>query len=415
MLAKSEFKFIILLALTLPPSFACSTGPTAGTSPAQIETNKEQLSKAMSSIELQGRLLRFQGNFSDNLRQAFHPLETSSEFAIRRDSLRNRLTYGSSALDIALGPVPETNLLDMVTFIDLGKYAFEHYWLPKVYGPAALPVLNVFTDAHRQLQDIQSRVLTLQQIETLDSVIHQWIAAHPNQFAVEGVRLSLFAAESGAQARRLKEEIGGLLSSVQRATLTADQAILLGERSLYYMQRVPFLMRLHAREATSELIDSTAQAINELPISNDELARVKSMISELRYLVLETQEVMKDGTRMTHEVQSLLDLIYKYRNLESYKVVNQIIQGLYGIIQEYHQVLASPVHSKEIDLLANTTQTLEKTANRILIKTLLGLSLLISFLVLSVLLSRMAFQIWLDSRASKKFPPSNRSTGGKAA
>ena len=95
------------------------------------------MDEALPPLELQEALQRFTTQFADRVTQATEALERSSPPGVRDEALRKNLLYVSSALEIATGPDPWVNLLDMIVFVRLCRAVLERHWIPEVYGEGA--------------------------------------------------------------------------------------------------------------------------------------------------------------------------------------------------------------------------------------------------------------------------------------
>jgi hypothetical protein len=165
-------------------------------------------------------------------------------------------------LEIATGPSPETNLLDMITFVELSRDALEKYWIPKVFHDQGKALDETFRQSSDHLWKIAGRVLTPQQSQTLKNYISKWRSLHPNQVNVESVRLSVFAYDASLSAQE-QNDVGGLFASVQQASEAADAARLFAARALYYAERAPTLMRLQAKLAAREIMYEIGTSLDQ--------------------------------------------------------------------------------------------------------------------------------------------------------
>jgi hypothetical protein len=262
-------------------------------------------------------------------------------------------------------------------------------------------VLQVFEKAREEIWQIAGSVLNSHQQEILKKLIRNWQSLHPNQIAVEAVRISDFAVQSGMHEKELKDQASGLLSSVKSATIAADQALLLGERSLYYAQMAPFLWRLHAKAALSELMDSAVLQLAHFPVSTQ----------EMNLLLNTAGRAAQDTTLLVNQFQKLLDLIYKNKNNELFQIGNESIQGMFQLLKEYNKILLSNDHAENLKKLSGISNSIESILNRLLIKIILVSVFLISFAGGTVFVSRVAFSKWSASRGPKNTgmgPPSGR-------
>ena len=121
-------------------------------------------------------LICFTTSFSDRVTQATETLERSTPPAIRDEALRKNLLYVSSAVEIAAGPFPEVNLLDMLVFVRLSRAVLEAHWIPDLYGSAGRELAEVFARSDEELTGVADRALTAEQVARLDALIAGWLA-----------------------------------------------------------------------------------------------------------------------------------------------------------------------------------------------------------------------------------------------
>lgn len=214
----------------------------------------------MDEHELTQELQRFTTRFTDRVEQATEPLEHSPSQRVRDEALRKTLGYMSSALEIATGPDPEIDLLDMIVFVRLCRTVLDKHWIPALYGDAGRELSDAFAKADAELADIAERALGAPKIEHLANIVDSWLADNPAQVRVEGIRLADFASGAARAAADRMIEARGLLSSVKTATEAANQAMVLVERGLFLLHRMPPVWRFQARLAAREVLgDSIAQ------------------------------------------------------------------------------------------------------------------------------------------------------------
>jgi hypothetical protein len=226
----------------------------------------------MENVTLQQDLQRFAAQFTETVTQALQKLERSRAREVSDAALDRNLLYASSAIDIATGPFPEVNLLDMVVFIRLSRSVADRYWVPHVYGAEEGKALaDAFEAAERDLWAVAATVLDEPKRAQVTSLIDDWLAAWPSQVRVEGIRLTDFSVVAGEAARDRAERARGLLSSVKSAQQSADQALLLAERAMFLTHRFPFLLRLQARVAAREILSDT---LDRLLLGDDAPPRV---------------------------------------------------------------------------------------------------------------------------------------------
>ena len=219
----------------------------------------------LPALELQDALQRFTTQFADRVTQAMEGLERASQAAIRDEALRKNLLYVSSALEIASGLDPEVNLLDMIVFVHLSRAVLEKHWIPTLYRERGAEVAQVFARSEQELQALAEQALTRAQQAQLLNVVDTWLAENPHQIRVEGIRLADFAGMAGSAAAERAMQTRGLLSSVSTASRAANQALLLTERGMFLLHRMPSVWRLQARLAARDTMSDVATQLFEGP------------------------------------------------------------------------------------------------------------------------------------------------------
>jgi hypothetical protein len=214
----------------------------------------------MDEHELTQELQRFTTRFTDRIAQAAEVLEGSPSQRVRDEALRKTLGYVSSAIEIATGPYAEIGLLDMVVFVHLCRKVLDKHWIPTLYGDEGLELSDAFEKSEAEISDIADRALGASRSANAASLVDEWLADNPTQVRVEGIRLADFASGAARAAADRMLEAKGLLSSVKTATQAANEAMMLVERALFLLHRMPAVWRFHARLAAREILgDSIAK------------------------------------------------------------------------------------------------------------------------------------------------------------
>jgi hypothetical protein len=256
---------------------------------------------------LQQDLQRFTGNFFDGIVDAADPLVKSHDPALREAALRRVLLYSSSSLDIATGPLVQTNLLDMVVFVELSQSVLERYWIPRVFHEQGRALLDAFATARQNVWSIAAKVATPAQQEQLREMIRVWLAEHPDQIRVDTVRFSDFAVVAGQVAEERARAVGGLFGSVKAATSAADRALLLAERSMFVAHHIPFLVRLQARIGTQEIVDDSLSRFHGLEAVLEEAKDMQPLAHELGGLLVKSQAAAHEALELVQAMQPIVE------------------------------------------------------------------------------------------------------------
>jgi hypothetical protein len=168
--------------------------------------------------------------------------------------------------------------------------------------------------------------------------------------SVENVRLSGFAEEAGARAESMRSEVGGLLASVQGATVLGDRALLLSERALFYAQRAPFLWRLQAKVGTRDVL---TEAMTTLASAQGLLAegpRLHQALGDLNAVLARVTDV----------------LVKSAERPETLRLSMALLDRLSGVLRESREVLvAAPLPAGRA---GSVGETVEAGASRLLRK-----------------------------------------------
>jgi hypothetical protein len=226
----------------------------------------------MQDSELQQLVQRQVAQFCERVGQALAPLEESPDRVVSDTAIHQSLLYVSSAVDIATGPVPGVNLVDLLVFLRLCREAIEKHWIPNVYGAQGAEVATVFARSRDDLWRTAASAIDETQRRELESLIDDWSADNPDQFRVEGIRLADFAERAGKAAQGLSDRARGLISGIKSASKAADQALLLAERGMFLVNRMPFLWRLQARVASREIVSDILSQLWAVPLAVGHLA-----------------------------------------------------------------------------------------------------------------------------------------------
>jgi hypothetical protein len=222
-------------------------------------------SRAVRSAQIQQHVQRQAAQFCARVAEAMEPLEQSPSRRVSDSALEGVLLYTSSAIDIATGPFPEVNLVDLLVFLRLGLHVLERHWIPQVYREGGHDVAAAFRKSEEAAWDVARGVLDEAERTQLVALVDAWLADNPDQVRVEDVRLDDFSLHAGQVASEHAERARGLLSSVHSATETADQALFLAERAMFLAHRAPFLVRMQARLASRQILSDAIVRILSAP------------------------------------------------------------------------------------------------------------------------------------------------------
>ena len=404
----------LLLFLLIAPIINCSTIQRGGTAETSFTGDSHAApGRKVSQAELQEDLLRFESQFNARVENANRLLESSPDLKIRYQALSNRLIYNTNSLGIATGPGPETNLLDMVAFIELSRDVLESHWVPKVFGAKGEPLVRAFRDSETQIWGIASKVLNPSQKQVLADVIRQWRQKHADQINVETVRLSTFSEEAGMKAGELEQSVGGLFASVQGATISADAARLFAERALYYAERAPVLIRLSAKLDVHDVINEARMSVAGLPNPFGNEKEIKDLLGEVQKTLISTQATLKDMTATMKSVTVYAD--QQAAHPLAARNTTETVTQLAALFREWNHLVNSPNYQNSTSHMTDIVRQVEQQGDRFFKRLAwLGVGLIALFWMMS-LLSKLAYHSIVDRRAAEHESQNQKEKRGRAA
>lgn len=333
------------LALALGAALACGHAPpTGGARDVRLTAGEAPKGGAVSQAELQEDLQRLTGTFLDRISQAAMSLEGPDVPQAASDqALRMSLVYMASALDIATEPLPEIAVLDMIVFLRLARDALADHWIPNVYGERGRPFLEAFTRTEEQAWAVADKVLTEAQKERLVERIEAWKRENPGQVRVEAVRLTDFSRRAGAVAGAREEVATGLLASVKGATATADEALLLAERGLFLANRMPFLLRMHMRLASRQILGDAMATLASTESLVTSLEGLGPLVAPLPALAETGAEAAHEARLLVGEVKPLVPSPEAAEDIQhALDTANELTENTLALLKEVRDTTEGP-------------------------------------------------------------------------
>jgi len=242
----------------------------------------------IDAAELQLQVMAFADRYYANLVSAFDAYEKQSPPGDDLKRMMEICTYSiSSAFTRAAEPNPVSALFDMVVMVTLGHIVFKNNLLPE-HGQQLQPLVDGFLKAKNDIWEVSSKILTPEQQQTLKTLIAEWRKNNPSTVFFPVVRFGNF---TGYRAKEAEKKSRGLFSSVENATEQVEEAVLLGERSMFLGTRMPQLIGLFGgvwftQFAKHPDMKQMLQNINQLSKLPEHL---KGLLPELR-VALESVE-----------------------------------------------------------------------------------------------------------------------------
>jgi hypothetical protein len=311
------------LTLLLPVvNAAPKPGSAIGLQAHQSPYGEASSDANVSSRRLQRDIMDFSDRYVAAVWQAIDAyVATETDPAKRVAALSWKIRFGSASMSIAASSDPRSGLLDMTTFITVGKWSVKRYWVPEVFGDSAEPLNKVYTQMDKEIWAIVAEILTPEQQRALRALIAAWEEGNPQMHEVadvrlrnlDGVQLSEFDPANTAR---------GILASLRNLLNKVDTSLLYGERVMFYMERTPRILEQQTTLTLAQIgqsfpITTIQPDLNRLNLLVDELplkfqAGIDHNQALIKELLPEVRTTVESGERLTKSldatVQALRDL-----------------------------------------------------------------------------------------------------------
>ncbi len=242
---------LAFLALTLT---GCSllkinkSPPTAKVSSLQLSDSVPTGPVALTVVQAQ--IMRFADTYSATIAQACDDITVSStNSALRVSALRWKLSQSTSAFVDATGQNPAINALDMLVLVTMARMVIQDYGVD-TYGDAALPLLAAQQKMETNIWTLANGVLRPAQQKELMDLIQEWRTKNPHQRYVGPIRFREFVSALGKAPNKSTSGPTSLfsllyldpLAGLDPTAAAIEETRELGERAMYYSQRMPMLL-----------------------------------------------------------------------------------------------------------------------------------------------------------------------------
>jgi hypothetical protein len=275
--------------------------------------------------------------------------------------LRWKLGQATAAYTDATGQNPAVNALDMLVLVSMARMVVEGYGV-KTYGDAIRPLLDAQRNLETNIWMMAGSVLKPSQQKELRNLIEEWRRQNPDQHYVGQIRFREFVAALGkmpSQAATSPTSIFSLLYLDPLAGLDPTAAAIeetreLGERAMYYTQRMPSLLSWQAevlvyqlanQPASQQVLNDASRLANSSEVFAKTAQQLPQLINDQRQAAI--QQIL-DG--LVAEENKSRELLGDTRlTLDSAGVaatnINAAIQSLTAFVQYVSPTNESPTHA----------------------------------------------------------------------
>jgi hypothetical protein len=358
----ASFLCIALLALSLT---GCSF-LRVHSLPQKVSVNSIQLTNTTTGpvtfTVLQQQVMRFADTYVATVAQACDEISANATNAdsmdIRLTALRWKLGQATSAYTDATGQNPAVNALDMLVLVSMARIVVEGYGV-KTYGDTIQPLLDAQRNLETNVWTMAGGVLRPSQQKELRDLIEEWRQKNPNQHYVGQIRFREFVTALGkmpSQATAAPTSLFSLLYLDPLAGLDPTAAAIeetreLGERAMYYTQRMPSLLswqtevlayQLAGQPESRQMLDDAHRLATSSEIFAKTAQQLPQLINEQRQAAI--QQILDGLTAQGDKSRELLTDTRSTLNSASEAAtnINAAIQSLAEFVQYVSPTNAAP-------------------------------------------------------------------------
>ena len=270
-------------------------------------------------VGLQEDMLRFADSFVMTTSGAADKLMRNGKPIGREELLTIKVALASDVYGLASGSNALANLVGLTVLASGARWRVQDYWLPKVYGVSAEPILQALEAREMEIWGISNRVLSEDMQGELRNAILKWkkIAKDPNgeleAFASNSLVSDVIKHSRASKEAWMPSSVFALLdldplAGLDPATRELTETRLFAERALFMAQRMPQLIESQTELLALRTMESAR--VGELIAGTGQIAaagsRVSEMVEKLPGVLSSEREKLISGIRS--EKSGLADL-----------------------------------------------------------------------------------------------------------
>jgi hypothetical protein len=325
---------LLVLGLTGCTLLRYPTSPPTAEIKSLLPT-ASQATNIVSVTVMQAEVMRFADVYASTVAQAADDFGAKLETPEGRvEAHRWKLGQATSIYVDATGPNPSLNALDMLVLVTLSRMVAEDH-LVKVFGDAALPLL----ETHRRLEanawEMASGALKPPQQQELRDLIDEWRRKNPDQRYIGAIRFREFVTALGRMPRPGSTAPTSIFSmlfldpmaGLDPTVAAIEETRLLGERAMYYSQRMPTLLSwqlellayeiaaqpesrqvLADAERLTKSAESFAKTGQELPqvINDQRQAGIQQLLDGLKSQATDVRQTLNAGSEAATAINATI-------------------------------------------------------------------------------------------------------------
>jgi len=350
--ARTKIPLVLFIAAAGIASTGCASFHLPG-----FRSNSSAPSGPDSPTAVQAHVMRFADEYTSRVAQATDAFRKDVPTPeARLEATRWKLDQATAAYINATNANPRGGAVDMIVLATLSRMVMQDDWVDHRFSDSARSLLATHLQLEAEAWAAAAPILKPVQQQRLRDLIARWRAEHAQQTYVSQVRLLdlAMAGGEGPAASAERSNIFALfgldpLSGLDPTVRQIEQTRLLGQRSLYYVQRMPNLLSWQAEvlsyqlaaapESTQVLADAERFTVAAESFSKS-AQQFPQVISDQREAAI--RQVFDGLAQNDDKLRASLD-----RLRSMFKAGSELMQASDKTFKSLDGVMARFVHAKE--------------------------------------------------------------------
>ena len=268
----------------------CATQQRSAIEEAPRRFGGAEAGERVTSAELDGLTRAFADRYVGLLYSVCDALKKDNPDPEQRRAAQMLLVdSASNVYDIASNADAFTRVLDLVVVMTLVSQEWDDDGKAvAVFGKRGQMLADALSQARAESRVLAARVLTADQLDTVDSLLRDWRQENPKVVRASFVRFSNFAIGRGRSAAAQVLAAGGFFAEVGEAGQAVDEARLFGERMFYRLKRESTLLRWQAMALKDDLVATPEvnTALADMHSVTDQIEQLPANIAAERQAIL---------------------------------------------------------------------------------------------------------------------------------
>jgi hypothetical protein len=269
-------RLLVLTCSLIAAGVGCASGPREG---------KAEKARQLSVAELDSAIDAYADRYAVLVGSAVDQIKADNPDAgQRRLAHRIKLSGLLAMNDIASSDDPYTQTLDLLVMVTLqSRIWIDELGAERAFGDRAPILVQALREARVEAWRLAARVMTDEQLDTVDYLIWDWRRKNPGIEQVEFVKFEGFGGTRGSCVVTALKSGGGFLAPISETNAELRQYRRLAERAFWYSKRAPNIAGIQAEAAANEILAApeVGQLIESINRTSDAGDRVSRTVAAL--------------------------------------------------------------------------------------------------------------------------------------